>query len=129
MHAANAIESQPHLFDWSSCDVAGCGTPGCALGWIAAFRVGHHEGGAWSGESTVGVRSSEFYDRMRSVCPTDDENEWKRDAAICAHTLRLYAEKYHGHEKPAPRNFARELMAKCERQTVSTEAVSEELTW
>lgn len=47
----------------------------------------HSMEGAWS-----------FYDRMDDL----GVPKWRDRADDCARALRLYAEKYHGHEKPQP---------------------------
>lgn len=103
LKAADHIEANPGSFDYSSLKVPDCGTPGCALGWIAVFR-GHsartHTGlracFALEGDP-AGVKSRVFYQRMDRLSDRF-KSKWREDAAICAHALRAYADKYH----PAP---------------------------
>jgi hypothetical protein len=97
--AASHIERNPGEFAFSSINIPdgpGCGTPGCAIGWIAAFRKGEYQsfnGKAWNAVcNPMGINDSLFYDRM---CVLDGGHEWKHDAARCAGALRAYAYKYH----------------------------------
>jgi hypothetical protein len=83
---AELFEREPKLFRFSETSVPDCGTPGCALGYIGYFMG---QTGCISGESTIGVDSGVFYDRMRPLAPN-----WIIDASRCAKGLRLYAEKY-----------------------------------
>ena len=83
---AELFEREPKMFDFSRFVVPGCGTPGCALGYIGYFMG---QTGCISGENTIGVDSGEFYYRMRPLAPN-----WIIDASLCAKALRLYAEKY-----------------------------------
>jgi hypothetical protein len=83
---AKLFEQRPELFNFSETNIPDCGTPGCALGYIGYFMG---QPGCISGESTIGVDSSVFYDRMRPLAPN-----WIIDASLCAKGLRLYAEKY-----------------------------------
>ena len=135
MGAADKIERKPHLFDWSSTEVGGCRTPGCAVGWICAFR-GQKPREAFNCEQALGIDAPVFYARMDALCGvphTDDHwGPWKDSAAECARVLRLYAEKWHASEKqPRPTSaMVADLMARVSgEQTVSTEAQSEELSW
>lgn len=136
MKAADQIEKKPHLFSWSSCDVGGCKTPGCAVGWIAAFR-GQKAGNAFQAELALGVHAPTFYERMDGLCgkpvPVDHWGPWKDSASECARVLRLYAARYHAPEKPPQRptsELVADLMARVSgKQTVITEAQSEELSW
>lgn len=100
MQAADHIESHPRQFNYSSTDIPEaphCGTPGCAIGWTAFFAgvrsfrsmAEHYFGGDML-----------FYSRMNDFDGPADN--WMNDPQICARNLRLYAEKYHGHEKPQP---------------------------
>ena len=101
LKAADSIEQNPGLFGFGYISIPdGCGTPGCALGWI-----GHHLGHTTiiSGVSEkmgcpLGTRSDfpggdtdfGFYDRMEEL-----NEDWKFSADNCAPALRLYADKYH----------------------------------
>lgn len=111
MKAADHIERYPQAFDFGEISVPPvCGTPGCALGWIGHFAelpvasplrlVAHYDPTSrWRPDEAMplmGVLTQdEFYDRMDAFCV-----DWRHDATNCANALRLYAEKYHGHEKP-----------------------------
>lgn len=100
LKAAAQLERRPDLFRWESCEIPSsteCGTPGCALGWIAHFvgQSARKEGSEWR-VGFVGVPDYEFYCRMKDLT---GGNDWKRYAAECARGLRLYADKYH----PAPK--------------------------
>lgn len=102
LRAADHIERNPGEFDFQRTytpSAPGCGTPGCALGWIGCFL------GLKSDASTVDVAvamgitgrlvaSWTFYDRMEEI-----SRDWHITAGVCAKTMRLYADKYH----PAPR--------------------------
>lgn len=113
MRAADHIERNQDYFDFGSCGIPpDCGTPGCAIGWVNFFssttssvRVPHSRAfkpfdagrPVINSEAALGVNSGVFYLRMSAIAA-----KWQNGASICAGTLRLYAEKYHGHEKPAP---------------------------
>lgn len=111
MRAANHIERNPSSFDFDKTDIPApdCGTPGCALGWIGCFAgiTGGIEEVADHGEgnSLLKIDQKIFYRRMDELAGA----LWIWSATKCATGMRLYAEKYHGHEK---RNFARELEQK-----------------
>ena len=131
MAAADHIEGNPAEFKFSSCQVpsrAHCGTPGCALGWIACFYGKEPGRASYPFMPEFGLPSdAAFYDRMRTLArqsPNPERKFWQEDAGLCAATLRLYAKHYHGHEKVRVPDW--EAMAA--RQTVHNE-VSEELTW
>jgi len=92
--AATSIEKNPDMFTFMSVDIPGCGSPGCALGWVA-----YHMGMTNSeyGVGFIGVVSNRialgeenFYDRMNEF-----GREWKYSAPHCAKALRLYADKHH----------------------------------
>lgn len=121
MKAADHIERNPDLFSFSPILIPDCGTPGCALGWIGHFADCRSEkdGGLRSislvsltpyerGTDVIkhlgyehpllgDVTTDVFYDRMLELA---GGYEWKRDAAVCARALRLYAEKYHKPKAP-----------------------------
>lgn len=98
MKAADHIEKNPGDFDFGNFRVPGCGTPGCALGWIGVYA------GIGAGASVHHVvekqllRNGDFYENMRGLIG----GGWHDDAKQCARGLRLYAERYHAHEKPKP---------------------------
>ena len=101
--AADHIERNPKLFRFNANRVPECDTPGCAIGWVAHFR-GHKVTGKFADDNVhgsacvaaLGVNFYDFYDRMRALMTG---GPWCDSAAICAATLRKYAEKYHGHEQ------------------------------
>jgi hypothetical protein len=102
LKAADHIERNPKQFDYASVwqpDAPNCGTPGCALGWIASFAKYK------SSNKTFGCVARDllgllddygdggddaFYKRMGGI-----DEDWNRNARICAATLREYADKYH----------------------------------
>ena len=96
LKAADSIEQNPKLFDFYSIKRpdSGCGTPGCAIGWVA-FHLGFLAK-EWPLEmerifKSLGVPSSEeFYGHMFIL-----NEEWSASADACAAALRLYADKYH----------------------------------
>jgi hypothetical protein len=104
MAAANRIEAYPEKFDFWNNDIPqSCGSPGCALGWIG-FYLGLRDkrSHAQSVVSRVlGTDAASFYQSLTDLCgdrswfgPAD----WKKNPAVCAKVLRLYAEEYHAHE-------------------------------
>ncbi len=99
MKAADSIEEFPELFRYSTDFIPdpGCGTPGCAIGWIAAHKPGYtgNSIGGWTGEGVLGMPSGEFYERMTEL----GGYGWRSFSGKCAETLRLYAEKYHADER------------------------------
>lgn len=106
LKAADSIERHPGLFKWSSTRVANpdCGTPGCALGWIAHYvgcAVWRQKGG-WNYNALANAMGTdgdgEFYSRMSE---TFRSHSWRLDATDCASALRAYADKYHPATKHA----------------------------
>jgi hypothetical protein len=122
LKAADHIERNPGEFNFGSTkipDGPGCGTPGCALGWIGAF-CGVVEAAnkvqdidscyyGWrcialvcsetdNGKQKPLMRmdSGQFYARMSGLV-----SDWMCRADACARALRLYADKYHPAESPA----------------------------
>lgn len=99
--AAGQIDRTPGSFFFGTCKIPHtCGSPGCAIGWIAFYLgetgyigdsevipllVGRHDGGR------------EFYHRMYALVGGD----WIKNAGLCARGLRLYADKYHPAESRA----------------------------
>ncbi len=98
LKAADQIEQHPETFDFYSSNIPGCGTPGCALGWTAAFRFGLSEGvDFFSGFDSLGRavgfdNGSDFYDQMNDIAGSSD---WTDEATLCASVMRQYADKYH----------------------------------
>lgn len=107
LKAADQIESNPHLFNFSKLTIPS-GTPGCALGWIG-YYLGRENGEAIGCFSNVvgtelealGVTSQcQFYDRMSALVPLPDTlRGWRDDASLCAKGLRLYADQYHPEQR------------------------------
>lgn len=107
LRAADHISGDHGSFDFRKTTIP-CGTPGCALGWIGSFAgfTGHIATSGlirWFNKQT-GIYDAgefdgggEFYARMDALCGSE---QWKWGAALCASTLRLYADKYH-HETRA----------------------------
>lgn len=105
MQAADHIEQNPKEFSFfATLKPNGCGSPGCALGWIGYFAGGDNyqdvarnvlkvEGASRYGD---GSPHFNFYRRMDVLA--GGFSAWAHDASGCARALRLYAEKYH---KPA----------------------------
>jgi hypothetical protein len=106
LKAADSIEASPQLFAFESivCPDAGCGTPGCALGWIGFHAnapkrdyIYNSSGSQISGypfigdlADPIGVTDQEFYSRME-----DFNDYWSSDAVQCAKAMRQYADKFH----------------------------------
>ena len=109
--AADHIGRYPDEFRFSSVVVpkhGGCGTPGCALGWIGTFSGARaRTKSEWGFDadtigavafndinpmrwSLLGISQKAFYDRMNNI-----QKGWQYDAESCAAALRLYADKYH----------------------------------
>lgn len=112
LKAADWIEKHPEQFSFGSIQVGGCGSPGCALGWISHFGGAIHgkhyynwaardfmklapETQAACGALLPEIRAAEFtfYNRMHVL-----KRDWQWSAPDCAKGMRLYADKYH----PAP---------------------------
>lgn len=97
--AADHIEANPGEFDFRSVDQPGCGSPGCALGWIGFFAKQDPQAGECyvrTVANSIGLPSPEdsmiFYNRMNAL---PRSTGWTRYAALCASTLRAYANAYH----------------------------------
>lgn len=97
---ADLIETTPSEFDFFSIEIPegpGCGTPGCAVGWICCFQ-GIHEDSEF--DRGVGGDACSFYQRMAEIDGHDWEasgnwGPWTKDAAHCARNLRIYADRHH----------------------------------
>jgi hypothetical protein len=113
LRSADHIERRPGEFDFDSVDIPdrpGCGTPGCAIGWIAHF-TGYDEINSRGFDRVLPVTATEFYIRMDEMSggarPVPGsfsyvEGEWRTSAAVCAATLRRYADTYHPAESRDP---------------------------
>lgn len=109
LKAADYIETHPTRFNMDAIRVPdsatppGCGTPGCALGWISHFygvesrSYGYME----NIKDPLGIVSdTDFYTRMKRVSKSRGAGWcgyglWTVNAKKCAQALRLYAAKYH----------------------------------
>ena len=129
LKAADHIGRNPNEFQfWSitTPEHPGCGTPGCALGWIGTFCGLRHVGPIAVAQRALGLvnengwdHAKVFYDRMRAI---PEARGWSDSAAVCSRALRLYADKYH---PAAPLRFP-DWQAMAATQTVGTDAVSED---
>lgn len=110
MKAADQIEQYPERFVFIATGVPrrdgglshNCGSPGCALGWIAFYGrnvwVNRLCGTYGNGLKVVDLpnnSSSVFYCRLNKY-----ESGWMGDARLCAKALRQYAEEYCAPEQP-----------------------------
>lgn len=103
LKAADSIEAEPELYQFTNLLVHTCDTPSCPLGWIA-YHLGL-TGPERLGSDGLGVYFSdtEVYARLgisNDVCfielnEFDDTGDWVEDVEICARVLREYADKYH----------------------------------
>jgi hypothetical protein len=127
--AADHIERYPGEFDFSSVVIPGlgCGTPGCALGWISAFagykerRYGFCEiAGKELGLAPEplpdmnpehGSSTYTFYNRMDALDGGRAVSTWRDFPDVCAATLRKYADKYHASEKEEKKGIPAEVRA------------------
>jgi hypothetical protein len=110
LRAADHVQRSPRDFEFREIAVpTACGSPGCAIGWVAHFTgmtfpvhgcgIYPHHAKTISlvhpvCESVFGVDHHEFYTRMDAL-----SSGWRRDPVTCARALRLYADKYHPSEK------------------------------
>lgn len=133
MKAADWIESHPSEFKFFSIsvpDAPGCGTPGCAIGWIGTF-AGNRKGFTRVYSEILGVGSDiEFYSRMDKLSAPgagycDGTTQWRHQASECGRVLRLYAAKYHAPAKPAQQPPDWQAMAAV--QTVAADVRSQEV--
>jgi hypothetical protein len=98
LKAADSIEQNPDLFDFNSINLPNheCGTPGCALGWIASFLGTEYQLRRIFNmpvmQKIMDCSDGAFYRRMRHL-PIG--YEWKYNHMLCAESLRQYADKYH----------------------------------
>lgn len=103
MQAADHIERNPTEFDFFSVEMPKCGTPACALGWVAHFLGITDELETLFERFRFLDKDCHFYegmDELMGEAPRGkhDKKEhwgpWKDDATLCARGMRLYAEKY-----------------------------------
>ncbi len=100
LSAADHIESHPETFDFpETCVPHDCGSPGCALGWIA-FAVGRRSGSCHTAVEDIGLGVDHFYETMNALNSqfeqrTGDCSNWMDEATLCATLMREYAEKHY----------------------------------
>lgn len=98
MKAADRIEAAPHDYDWHKTNTGHCGTPACMLGWIGRMLgLGNYVSNI-DVVKRLGVATHGFYTRIDQLTnlPT------YTSVPHIVRGMRLYAEQYHGHEKPKP---------------------------
>jgi hypothetical protein len=97
LQAADQIERNPASFRFSELYVPktidGCG---CALGWIGYFLGGQGRRIGFVSRELGAATDLTFYMRMAELKTRYDRyRQWSKNAGVCAHTLRAYADKYH----------------------------------
>ncbi len=99
LQAADSIEKFPDLFQFTSLDTPAppedgdCGTPGCALGWIA-FHMGIKQTSALNGWSqsgevykALGIKEDCCFPELVTI-----DEYWARSPEHCARALRIFAD-------------------------------------
>ena len=98
LSAADSIEQSPPLFRFDSMRIPdGCGSPGCALGWIG-FHLGMQDKLCVLSEVCVALnikRDVTFGPLSKAV----DSKDWHFSAPECAKALRQYADIHHPEEQ------------------------------
>jgi hypothetical protein len=97
LKAADHIEANPREFGFWFVyrpDGPGCGTPGCALGWVGYFSGAKAKNTGQIAEEVLGYDSLIFYSRMTKMT-CGGTKDWHEDAAECARRMRIYADTYH----------------------------------
>jgi len=120
LQAADHIGSHPADFNFMAQHIpTGCGSPGCALGWIGYFAkikpVAYYSFADVAHDVLrLGLESKEalwrygaaheFYDRIGDICKEFGllKSDWMFNATACAMALREYAEKYHAPKSAIP---------------------------
>jgi hypothetical protein len=99
LKAADHIETNPKLFNYSENRIPDCGTPGCALGWIGHFLglKGDYE----TVLQQMGLHHLTEFSADRMDVVGGVMSFWRHNAQACAKTLRLYAQEYHAPTKVA----------------------------
>lgn len=101
---ADFIEQHPQKFDFNQVEQPSgpsCGTPGCALGWLAALAglqantYGSFDSAAIMAFMGIPRRSGGgydafFYDKMNRI-----DKDWDANASRCARAMRLFADQYY----------------------------------
>ena len=104
--AADHIEAEPHLYEFARTIVPEntCGTPACALGWIAHFAGLPQQSMEEVSHLLFNMGQTEFYTRVSTVLGTDywcgyTDDGHDGDPELTAKGLRLYADKYYSEEE------------------------------
>ena len=101
LSTASLFEVRPGALDFTKYtvpqDPSGVG---CPLSWIGYYfgmkgNAVNVAGTFVPTDGTIGSAQSHFFRRMDEIAGT---NKWIEDAAICAKTLRYYADMYHGED-------------------------------
>lgn len=96
LRAAIQIRNNPDSFKFSSSSIpsqGGCGTPGCAIGWIGCFLGCKDILEAFEVvEGAPFAAGARFYDRMNEL---SGSAHWIEYPELCSQALCLYADKYH----------------------------------
>lgn len=112
LRAADHIESYPAQFDFNQCAIPedlSCGTPGCALGWIAFFSGAIDACGLLEVTERLSMAEPSIFYRRMNQLDSENTGNWMYSAKVCARNLRLYADKHH---PQTVNNFARDLAAR-----------------
>lgn len=124
MKAADRIETDPSLFEYRQARVHGCGSPACAIGWIA-FCAGESEQEKWGAldERSIRLLGVDYWHtfevRMSSLV-----RRWTLNASDCATALRAYAAKYHAPK--IPKRSDSELVSALMARVTSGERIPED---
>lgn len=102
MKAADQIEKYPDSFKYEYPRIlggGGCGSVGCAFGWIAHF-AGELPGDTQKclnerAPMVLGVPYWASVEESFESRMTDLRWDWQKNAQSCAMALRMYAERYH----------------------------------
>lgn len=91
--AADSIEQNPNIYNFSSGHVPPCGSPGCLLGLIGFhFGVKVGECNVQTCDKVFGfTNTGTLYERMCDLSGGD----WMSKPDEAVKVLRLYADKYH----------------------------------
>jgi hypothetical protein len=116
MKAATTIDAQPENFNFHTTDIPrgpGCGTPGCALGWIGHY-LGMSRNEVFATVAKLlfntNIHSDDaFYTRMDAL---HGGESWRFSAPACAAALRLYAAKYHAPKRTGLPDIVREIFTR-----------------
>lgn len=99
LRTAELFEREPGMFMFHNCDIPGCGTPACALGWIGAYlgiRAG--EGIFLASEAMGHADTGRFYSDMWTISPSG----WRTTPQVLVKNLRAYADKFYPEQQLDP---------------------------